>query len=176
MNHDFAAAYDEHVWEVFGFLGYRVRDRHLAEELTQQTFEKALRAWPRFDPDRAPLGAWLIAIARNVLIDHRRREGTIPRTRPDEVPEVDWGTESLQASLGMSPDLASALESLDEQQRELIALRFGADLTARQVADVTGLSLANVQQILSRSLRKLRAQLEQGPGMPLQPPAAKDAG
>src|ERR1700690_26447 len=73
-NSDFARAYDEHVWRIYGFLAYRLRDREAAEDLTQATFERALRAWSRFDPRRASESTWLIAIARNLLIDHHRRD------------------------------------------------------------------------------------------------------
>ena len=64
--------------------------------------------------------------------------------------------------LGLSPDLAAGLATLTERDREVIGLRFGGDLTGPEIADELGLSLANVQQILSRSLRRLRAQLEDG--------------
>jgi RNA polymerase sigma-70 factor (ECF subfamily) len=62
--------------------------------------------------------------------------------------------------LGVSPDLENALDKLGSRERELIALRYGGDLTGPEIAELTGLSLANVQQILSRSLRRLRAELE----------------
>jgi len=64
-------------------------------------------------------------------------------------------------SLGLDPALAQALESLAERDREIIALRFGGDLSGPEVAALTGLTLANVQQILSRSLRRMRAVLEE---------------
>src|SRR5450755_4206510 len=73
-NSDFARAYDKHVWRIYGFLAYRLRDREAAEDLTQATFERALRAWSRFDPRRASESTWLIAIARNLLIDYHRRD------------------------------------------------------------------------------------------------------
>ncbi len=57
---DFARVYEEHVWRVYGFLAYRLRDRHSAEDLTQATFERALRAWSRFDPRRASENTWLL--------------------------------------------------------------------------------------------------------------------
>ncbi len=63
-------------------------------------------------------------------------------------------------SLGVSPELERALGVLGERDRELIALRYGGDLTGAEIAEVTGLSLANVQQILSRSLRRMREELE----------------
>ena len=81
---DFARVYDEHLWHVYGFLAYRLRDRDLAEDLTQTTFERALRAWPRFDPRRASERTWLLTIARNLLTDHHRREHAEPSAEIDE--------------------------------------------------------------------------------------------
>ena len=69
---EFARVYDEHLRHVYGFLAYRLRDRDLAEDLTQATFERALRAWPRFDPKKASERTWLLTIARNRAIDHLR--------------------------------------------------------------------------------------------------------
>lgn len=164
MNGDFADAYDEQVWNVFGFFAYRVASRNDAEDLTQQTFERALRAWSRFDPARAPLGVWLISIARNLLVDHYRRNGAAPRSEPlDSVPEEQLGSEAPSPDLGLDPALAEALSTLSPRDREIVALRFGADLTGPEIAETTGLTLANVQQILSRSLRRLRTHLESAP-------------
>lgn len=163
MSGDFADAYDEQVWRVYGFFAYRVGCREDAEDLTQQTFERALRAWARFDPERAPLGVWLMAIARNLLVDHYRGDGARPRHEPLEaVGEERLGSETPAPDLGIDPDLAEALATLSPRGREVIALRFGADLSGPEIAALSGLSLANVQQILSRSLRRLRAALEDG--------------
>lgn len=167
-DRDFTTVYDEHVWHVYGFLAYRVGQRTDAEDLTQLTFERALRAWPRFDPERATPRTWLLAIARNLLIDYYRRRESRPEDPTDSgaideqlQEEGDWS-----ADVGLSPDLAAGLATLSERDREVIGLRFGADLTGPEIADELGLSLANVQQILSRSLRRLRAQLDQ----PSRPP------
>jgi RNA polymerase sigma factor (sigma-70 family) len=161
---EFAAAYDEHVWDVYGYLGYRVRTREEAEDLTQVTFERALRAWARFDPRRASARTWLLAIARNALIDHYRSDRSAQQQPiPDwkDAPGADVAiVEPDERVLGPEPELARALERLGERERELIALRFGGDLTGAEIAELTGLTLANVQQILSRSLRRLRAELE----------------
>jgi RNA polymerase sigma-70 factor (ECF subfamily) len=152
----FEAVYDRHAHAVFRFLAYRVGARDVAEDLTQITFEKALRAWARYDPRKASVQTWLIVIARNVLIDHVR--GTRPTASladaaPEELADSD------EPALGPSGPLGAALASLGQRERELIALRFGADLTGPEIAEVTGLTLANVQQILSRALRKLRVAL-----------------
>ena len=158
----FVEVYDEHVWDVYGFFGYRLSSRDEVEDLVQGTFERALKAWGRFDPQRASARTWLLAIAQNLLIDHFRRSS---RTREEPLPEGELADLSLGAAdpderLGLAPDLESALAELSERERELIALRFGGDLSGPEIAELTGLSLANVQQILSRSLRRMRASLE----------------
>jgi RNA polymerase sigma-70 factor (ECF subfamily) len=142
---DFARVYDEHVWRVYGFISYRIGDRDLAEDLTQATFERALRAWSRFDPRKASERTWLLAIARNLTIDHHRRDRS-GSTEPEE-------------RFISSPELIEALATLPDRDREVLGLRFGGDLTGPEIAEVLDLSLANVQQIVSRSLKKLRTLL-----------------
>ena len=160
----FQDAYDEHVWDVYGFLGYRLNSREEAEDLTQVTFERALRSWDRFDPKRASVKTWLLAIARNALIDHYRgdrvgQQRPLPEPGETQLPESAI-VEPDERGLGPEPALARALGRLSERERELIALRYGGDMTGAEIAKVTGLTLANVQQILSRALRALRVALE----------------
>ncbi len=157
----FAEVYDEHVYDVYGFLAYRVGRRDDAEDLTQVVFERAFAAWGRFDPARAAPLTWLVAIARNVLIDHWRAD----RSSAQEPFDADSVHAPVQAGpetdLGLSPELEAALATLSDRERELLALRFGADLTGAQIAALTGDTLAAVQQALSRALRRLRAHLEE---------------
>jgi RNA polymerase sigma factor (sigma-70 family) len=165
---DFARAYDDHVWDVYGFFGYRVRTTQQAEDLTQEVFERALRAWSRFDPERGSARTCLLAIARNVLIDHYRTDRSGAERplgeEPGEVPYERAGITEAMPVLGPSPEIEAALAVLVERDREVLALRFGGDLSGAEIAELTGHSLANVQQILSRSLRRLRAELEGSPG------------
>ena len=156
---EIAEIYEEHVWKVYGFFGYRVGSRADAEDLTQLTFERALRAWGRFDPTRASARTWLMSIANNLLIDHYRRDRSA-RQEPIEDHLSRRELVTKDEDVGLSPELAAAVEELGERERELIALRFGGELTGPEIAELTGLSLANVQQILSRSLRTVRAKLE----------------
>jgi RNA polymerase sigma-70 factor (ECF subfamily) len=154
----FARVYEENVWQVYGFLAYRVRDPTIAEDLTQATFARALGAWSRFDRRKGSVLTWLLAIARNLLIDHHRRD------RSDSLQPIDEHTlpsvPGPEARLTSGPDLAAALAQLSDRDREVIALRFGGDLNGPEIAELTGLTLANVQQITSRSLRKLRELLD----------------
>jgi RNA polymerase sigma factor (sigma-70 family) len=156
---NFARVYDDHVWRVYGFLAYRLGDRDTAEDLTQATFERALRAWSRFDPRRASETTWLLAIARNLLIDYFRRDkSNLIEPIEDHIGPVMPGPEE---QLTASPELVSALARLSERDREVVALRFGGDMTGPEIAQLLNLTLANVQQILSRSLRKLRGMLDE---------------
>lgn len=160
----FAELYDDHIWDVYGFIAYRVSTREQAEDLTQATFERALKAWSRFDPERASAQTWLLAIARNLVIDHYRSDKSRSTSHLDTTEESDAKAGMVEAEderrLGVSPELEAALSGLPDRQREVLALRFGGDLSGAQIAEMTGLSLDNVQQILSRSLRRLRDDLE----------------
>jgi RNA polymerase sigma-70 factor, ECF subfamily len=164
---DFARVYDEHVWHIYGFLAYRVRDHHVAEDLTQATFERALRHWSQFDRRRSSERTWLISIARNLAIDHYRHG----RRRPtEELYELRaLAVPSAEERISSASELSEALGKLNERDREVLALRYGADLTGPEIASLLGLSLANIQQIQSRSLRKLRELLEHPAGTVLQP-------
>ena len=157
----FARFYDEQIWRVYGFFGYRLASREQAEDLTQVTFERALRAWRRFDERRASEATWVMTIARNLLIDHFRRPSPVREPLDEDLLDpalVDTGRE--EGSLGLSPELESALGKLGQREREILALRYGADLTGPEIAALTELSVDTVHQILSRSLRRLRRELE----------------
>jgi len=154
----YSQAVEDHMSDVYAFFVYRLSSRADAEDLTQTTFERAYRAWGRYDERRASVRTWLLAIARNLLIDHyRRTAGRREQSLEDEpgIVAPDHGID-----LGLDPALAAALASLGEREREIIALRFGADLSGPEIAALTGLTLANVQQIMSRSLRRLRRDLD----------------
>jgi RNA polymerase sigma factor (sigma-70 family) len=160
MTGNFADAYDEHIADVYGFFAYRLARRDDAEDLTQQTFERALRSWPSFDALRAPVGVWLFSIARNILIDHYRADKTSRQEPLENVAEERLGATTIEPDLGLDPNLSDALDELSPRDREVVALRFGADLSGPEISEILDLGLANVQQILSRSLRRMRSTLD----------------
>ncbi len=148
----FAAAAEEHLDDVYAYLVYLTRDRSLAEDLTADTFEKALRLWARFDARRASARTWLCQIARTTALDwfraeERRRRREERAAPPDEVEEA-FGE-------GLSPDLEAALASLSAAEREVIALRVLLELDGEETARVLGISPTNVSTRLSRALGKL---------------------
>ena len=180
MNPAFDDAYEAHVWDVYGFLAYRLDRRDEAEDLTQLTFERALRSWDRFDDRRASVRTWLLAIARNALIDHFRRDRSSTTTSLDDdqagnVQGLPTEPGPDETHLGPDPALHVALMKLTDREREVLALRFGAELRGPEIAEMLDLSLANVQQISSRALRKLRADLERASPVATGSPAPYSA-
>ena len=154
---DLRRVYREHVDAVYAFFAYAVA-RASAEDLTSATFERVVRHWARYDASKAGERTWILAIARNQLTDHYRRRKHRDAVSLDEHP-VLLDTLAGEDELGRRLDrheVRSWLAELSARERDMLALRYGADLTARDIAGVMELSEANVHQILSRSLRKLR--------------------
>lgn len=154
---------DEHIFDVYAFIACHGLSRQDAEDLTQATFERAVRAWPRYDPTRASAKTWLLAIARNVLIDHHRRRRTHPIVLADTDSSMEPAPSEVvgaQAQPGLPDQLEDALRSLSAREQEVIALRFAGDLDCADIATMLRISHANVQQISSRALRKLRGHLQ----------------
>ncbi len=150
--------YRAHVRAIYAFFAYSV-DAHTAEDLTASTFERALRAFERFDDAKASERTWLLTIARNALTDHFRRQHHRRGPSTDEHPallDALVSSEDPLAGQVTQETLRDWLSQLNERQQEVVALRYGADLSAREVAESIGISEANVHQITSRALRRLR--------------------
>ena len=153
---DWDALYAEHLPRVYNFFRYRVRNPADAEDLTSETFEKAWRARDGYRGDRGAFGAWLFTIARNLAVDHyRARRTTVPL---DEAPEpVSLTTpEELSEKFSEAERLRRLLEQLPDREREVIAWKYGADLSNREIARVVGLTHSNVGTILHRTIAQLR--------------------
>lgn len=154
---DWDAIYARELPRIFNYFRYRVGDDAVAEDLTSTTFEKAWRGRESYRRDTAMFSTWLFAIARNVAIDHFRRSG---RELPlEHAADVPTGTTPEHDVLrqGDLERLATLLAELGERERELLAFKFGAELTNREIAKVTKLSESNVGTILHRAVTTLRS-------------------
>src|SRR6266436_5858789 len=154
----FASVAEQHLDDVYRYLLVFTRDPSLAEDLAGETFERALRAWRRFDPRRASARTWLCTIARSVALDHfrseerrRRREGTYALREPDAVEEPVFA--------GLSSALQTALAELTAGEREVIALRVLLDLDGETAARLLGISVTACSTRLSRALKKLEERM-----------------
>jgi RNA polymerase sigma-70 factor (ECF subfamily) len=153
----FAQAAETHLDDVFGYLAWFTGDRFAAEDLTGETFERALRLWHRFDPQRGSARTWLCQVARTTALDHFRSERR--RTRREELAAVPERYEDPIAE-GLSPEVERALLRLSAGEREVIALRVVLDLDAGGAARVLGISPTNCTTRLNRALRKLEEALD----------------
>jgi len=159
---DFAEAARRHLDDVHAFLVYLTGDRAVAEDLTAETFAKALERWHRFDPRRGAVSTWLCQLARSTALDHfrseerrRRREGRYAVAGLRESTGPIFGE-------GLSPELERALAELSAAEREVIALRVVLELEGAAAARVLGISVSACSTRLSRALAKLEKEVSDG--------------
>lgn len=157
---DWDALYTHHVGRVYNFFRYRVGDTGTAEDLTAATFEKAWCKRMQFRGESDSFTAWLFTIARNVANDHFRKspllvslEAANHLASPDSAAEVLERTDEFNR-------LVVAINRLPRRTRDLTTLKYGAELNNRQIAKQLHLSESNLGTILSRTLQKLRLELE----------------
>ncbi|MFL5843392.1 MAG: RNA polymerase sigma factor [Solirubrobacteraceae bacterium] len=169
-DEDFERLYAEHAEPLFRFLVYRTGDRSLSEDLMAEAFERALRARRTFDPRKASSKTWLYTIALNCLRDHARRRDAEHRAleRASGAPEAAHHDPTV--ALDEREQLMTALRELAPEEREAVALRFGADLTVPEISKLLRVKLSTAEGRVYRALRKLREDLEED-----RPHARKDA-
>src|SRR3954465_9903953 len=158
-DEDFERLYAAEAAGLFSFLAYRTGDRALAEDLLADAFERALRARRGFDRRRGSSKTWLYAIALNLLRDNARRSAAegraLERAGP---PATDWSGPG--DAVEHRDVVQRALTVLSPEEREAIALRFGAELTVPEIAEALGEPLTTVEGRVYRALRKLRGELD----------------
>jgi len=155
----FTEFYSNYLPKVFRYISYRITDTHLAEDLTAIVFEKALTKFKSYRSEKAAISTWIFRIARNTLIDHFRvsgRQKTIPLDRIDNDPKTDETPEETFLEKEESKILRQCISRLSPKEREIISLKFSAEMNNRQIAGLLGLSDSNVGVILYRAVRKLR--------------------
>jgi RNA polymerase sigma-70 factor (ECF subfamily) len=160
---DFERLYADHAQTLFGFLAYRTGDRALAEDVMSEAFERALKGRKRYDPGKASAKTWLYSIALNCLTDHQRRQGAELRAldrvaTSGELERIDPGLERAETR----DQIQRAMTALADEEREVVALRYGGELSAKETAKLLGEKTTTVEGRLYRALRKLRDEVELG--------------
>jgi RNA polymerase sigma-70 factor, ECF subfamily len=154
---DWEAVYRSLLPRIYNFFRYRLGDNVLAEDLTAATFTKAWRARQQYSHDLGAFSTWIFAIARNVAADYFRQQH--PEVSLDEAHHLADDEHPLEETVQRRSDfarLSTLLNRLTPRERELVALKYGAEMTNRAIAELTGLSESNVGTILHRVVRKLR--------------------
>jgi RNA polymerase sigma-70 factor (ECF subfamily) len=152
--------YDQLVGPVHRYVSLRLRRREDAEDVTQLVFERVVAGLPRYRHGKRPFAAWTFRIARNAVIDHLRR------TRPDEPLTVGHdraaveGVENLSLRGEQIRELRTAIRGLTPDQQEALALRFAADLTAEEAAQVMGRRAGTVRGLTFRAIAALRRRMD----------------
>jgi len=160
---DWEASYQADLPRIYNFFRYRVGDDRLAEDLTSTTFEKAWRNRQRYRHDLAAFSTWLFTIARHVASDYfRQPKPEVPLESVASLAAAETVEDVAQQRADFAR-LCYLLAELSDREHELVALKFGAGLTNRQIAKISGLSESNVGTILQRVTHKLRAAWEQEP-------------
>jgi len=153
---------------VYAYVAYRIGDGADAEDVTSDVFERALRYRDSYDRSKGEPAAWLIGIARRSVDSHLAARPPVPAEVPDAAAPGD-----LEEAASTRLDLVRALATLDERDRELVALRYGADLSARQIAELLEQRTNTVEVALHRALGRLRRALERDDPPPNEAPVLK---
>jgi len=153
MTSDPLAHPERLIRQVYSYVAYRIGAGSEAEDLTSETFERALRYRDSFDSRKGTPLAWLLGIARSTVAGRR------VRVHAELDAEAAAGADEIEEQVAARLDLQAALERLDERDRELISLRYGADLSSKQIGELLGLEPGAVDVSLHRARSRLRAAL-----------------
>ena len=153
---EFGRLYDLYIKKIYNFIYYKTWHKETAEDLTSQTFFKALESIQSFEEKKGSFSAWLYRIARNTVIDHFR-------TTKIEKNIDDYWSLSSNSDIKTDIDLAQKLEQVKKylqnfkpQQREIVIMRLWDQLSYQEIAEITGLTIASCKMTFSRVITKLR--------------------
>jgi RNA polymerase sigma-70 factor (ECF subfamily) len=140
---------------VYAYVAYRIGPGPDAEDITSDAFERALRYRESYDPKQGEPTAWLIGIARRCINDaasyrHHALDSAGERAAPGDLADETVNRLSM----------AAAVSRLSERDRELIALRYGADLTGRQIGAILDMSANAVDVAVHRAVERLKQALD----------------
>jgi RNA polymerase sigma-70 factor (ECF subfamily) len=148
---------------VYGYVLSIVRDDYEAEDVTQHVFAKLMMKLEKYEPREVPFSAWIIRVARNVAVDHIRQRRAIPC---EEVRELQANGCDEESARDRALDLRDALESLPEEQRQVVVMRHVVGLTPGEIAVKLGRTEPSIHGLHHRgrgALRTALTEMECGP-------------
>lgn len=157
--------WDQVYWDflprIYNFVLYKVGDRTVAEDLTSATFVEVWRCRQRYAAGKGSLSTWIFTIARRVLIGHYRQQRghELPLADAESLPHHSIVADDVERREAIA-ELVSHLGQLSARDHDLIALKYGAQMTNREIAQLLGLSESNVGTTLHRIVGRLRRALE----------------
>jgi RNA polymerase sigma-70 factor (ECF subfamily) len=163
----FGQLYDRYFDVVFRFVFFRVNDRALAEDVTSETFLRALRRIANITYQGRDIGAWFVTIARNIILDHlksARNRLETPTAEDLDGREPAPSTETAVLASLQSQYLMQAIGKLGDEQRECVVLRFVQGMSVSETAEIMGKKDGAIKALQHRAIRKLADIV--GPEMP----------
>jgi RNA polymerase sigma-70 factor (ECF subfamily) len=155
----FGDLYEQHLNSVFRFFYSRLDNRQDAEDLTEETFFRVWRSLPNFEDQGVPFLAYIFHIARNLLIDHRRRfansKGFVALEEEMAVKSQANPSEVALNNI-QHQEVKEALEELKDDYQLVLVTRFLSELSTEEVAQVLGRSPGAVRVLQHRALDALR--------------------
>ena len=161
----FGMLYDHYQASVYRFLFYRTRSSQLAEDLTSETFFRALRSMSNFRWQGKDFGAWLMTIARNLATDHFKAGRTRLEMTTEDMGQHDDTTEGPESAVLASLTneiLLDALTRLPNEQRDCLVMRFLQGMSIAETAQVLGRSDGAIKQLQLRGVRNLAKLMPEG--------------
>lgn len=156
----FALLYEEHFDKVYRYVHLRLGDRTEAEDLTQDVFTKALEAIGSYKWRSLPFASWLFRIAHNEVIDYLRKHERVEKVALEDVTLVAESDPLCTTMRNIEIErLVESIKNLSPAQREVISLRFGAELSVAEVAKVLGKSPGTVKALQYNGIVALRNML-----------------
>lgn len=152
----FGRLYDLYIKKIYNFIYYKTMHKETAEDLTSQTFFKAMERINQFDGNKGTFSSWIYKIARNTVIDHYRTK------KPQTNIEDFWGISDdsdTEKDIDISQKLEQVkkyLENFKPDQREIVIMRLWDQLSYQEIAEITGKTVASCKMTFSRVVTKLR--------------------
>jgi RNA polymerase sigma-70 factor (ECF subfamily) len=157
----FESIFEEHYRRVYNFCAYRINNHHDTEDLVSTVFEKVITKYGTYRSSDVPLEAWIITIAKNVVNDYFRQKKKRAYIPLEFVNVAAAGQpEEILITSENNAELMRALNTLNEKERTIIAMKFAAGLKNVDIASIMSLGESNVGAIIHRSLKKMRRVLE----------------
>jgi RNA polymerase sigma-70 factor (ECF subfamily) len=161
----FGRLYDRYVGLVFRYAHHRLGDRALAEDVTSETFLRALRRIGSLSWQGRDVGAWFVTIARNLVIDHLKSGRHRLEVVTGDLSDADRATEGPEPAVLRqisNTELLRCVRKLADEQQECIVLRFLQGLSVAETAQIMGKSEGAIKALQHRAVRRLAALLPEG--------------
>ncbi len=165
IEKEFDYIFETYYKRIFNYIYYRVYCHFTTEDLTSQVFEKVMRKIDTYTQSKSPFEVWLFAIARNVVNDYfrdQKRHRILSFETIHDLFSTNKDPEGIVIKGETNDRLSQALNSLSVRERNIVALKFGAALKNKEIAQLLNITESNVGIIVYRMLKKLKNEIERG--------------